>query len=122
MPVADGFRGGLVRIDGDQLKKRSGHFPALPTDLHKHVMFTRTFHGHAQDFDGLALPERRTRVCGDAFRRERETELAFEVLIPAHCLLFRSCIDDGFVLDAVFANRIFSAFGHRATKVLPGYC
>ena len=47
MPVADGLLGGFVRVDGFKLRKRNGHLPALPTDLHKHVVFARVLNGHA---------------------------------------------------------------------------
>src|ERR1700674_4241461 len=37
MPIADRFGGGFVRIDGGQLRKRDGHLPPLPPDLHEHI-------------------------------------------------------------------------------------
>ena len=40
-------------------------------------------------------------VRGDALRPERKGDLAFQIVIPAHCLLFRSGIDNRFVVDAV---------------------
>ena len=38
VPVADGFLGGFVRVDGFKLGKRNGHPPPLPTDLHKDAL------------------------------------------------------------------------------------
>jgi hypothetical protein len=83
MPVADGFQGGLVRVDGHQLRKRNGHFPALPTDQHEHVVRAVIFRCHANHFSSFAFSERRDNLCGDAFRRERKTDFVFEVVIPA---------------------------------------
>ena len=37
MPVVNGFLGRFVRIDAGQLRKRDGHFAALPSDEHEHV-------------------------------------------------------------------------------------
>ena len=61
---------------------------------------------HAKDLDSFTLPEWRDTVRGDALRPERKTDLAFQIVVPAHCLLFRAGIDDGFVVDAVFADRV----------------
>src|SRR5664279_2265125 len=88
-------------------------------------MFARIFHGHAQDLDGLARPERRDGVRGDTPRPERETDLAFQVVIPAHCLFIRTGIDDRFVVDAVFPLRVPLGSFHdvapriRRTEVRP---
>ena len=44
--------------------------------------------------------------CGDTSCPERETDLAFQMVVPAHCLLFRTGINDRFALDAVSPDRI----------------
>src|SRR4051794_39278536 len=86
-------------------------------------MLARILSGHAQDLGGFTFPERRDRVRGYTPGPERETDLAFQVVIPAHCLLFRTSIDDRFVLDAVFPHRIspFHDFAvrMRRTEVRP---
>src|SRR5262249_49992007 len=115
MPVADGL----------QLRERNGHLPPLPTDLYKHVMLAGIFSGHAQDLGGFSFPERRDGVCGDTPRPERETDFAFQIVIPAHCLFIRTGIDDSFVVDAVFPHRISLGPSHdfaprmRRTDVRP---
>ena len=81
------------------------------------------FGSEAADFYRFSFPQRRSGLNADALRLERKMDLVFEVVIPAHGLLFRAIrVDDRFVLDSLFPNGIFSAFGHRAAKVLPGYC
>ena len=40
-------------------------------------------------------------------------DLGFQVVIPAQGLLFRSGVDDTFVVDAVFPDGIFSGFFHQ---------
>ena len=47
VPVADGFVGGFVRVCGVELRKRNGHLPPLPTDLHEHVVLARVLNSHA---------------------------------------------------------------------------
>jgi hypothetical protein len=39
-PVADGFLGRFVWVDGFELRNRNGHLSPLPTDLHEHVVLT----------------------------------------------------------------------------------
>src|ERR1700723_4704388 len=112
MPVADGFFGELVGFDGSQLREWYGHLPALPSNLDEHVVLAVIFRPHANHFDGLTFPERRDDICSDTLRPERETDFALEIVIPAHRLLFRCGIDDGFVLDAVFAKRVSARFLH----------
>ena len=41
------------------MRKRNGHFPPLPTDLHKDVVLADIFSGHAYDLGGFTLSERR---------------------------------------------------------------
>ena len=80
------------------------------------------FGSEAADFYRFSFPQRRSRLDADARRLEWEMDLVFEVVIPAHGLFFRTVsVDDRFVLDTLFPNGIFSAFGHRAEEVLPGY-
>lgn len=87
-------------------ERGTGHLPPLPTDLYKHVMLAGLFSSHARDLGGFAFPKRSRRVRGYTPRPEREIDFAFQIVIPAHCLLFRTGIDDRFVLDAVFPPRI----------------
>ena len=58
MPVANGFFGWFVGIDSGQLRKRNGHLPSLPADLHQHVVLAGIFRGHAYDLDRLTFPQR----------------------------------------------------------------
>lgn len=80
---------------------------------------------HAHDLNGFTFPERRDDLRSQALRLEREADLAFQVVLPAQGLLFRSGIVDRFVVDAVFPNRVFSGFLHpfgtrtRRTEVRP---
>jgi len=46
MPVADGFLGGFVRVYCLELRKRNGHFPPLPAELHEHVVLAGILGGH----------------------------------------------------------------------------
>src|ERR1700674_1030860 len=74
MPIADRFGGGFVRIDGGQLRKRDGHFPSLPPDLHEHIARAGTLRREAADFDSLSFPEWRGHFHGNAFCREGEAD------------------------------------------------
>ena len=62
---------------------------------------------HAHDLDGFAFPERRDDLRSQTLRLERETDFVFQVVIPAQRLLIRSGIDDSFVVDSVFPDRVF---------------
>src|SRR3954467_1719555 len=112
-------------MDGLQLQERNSNLKPLPTDLYKHVMFAGIFSGHAQDLGSFAFPERRGDVRGYTPRPERETDFAFQIVIPAHCVLFWTSIDDRFVVDAVFPQRISLGSSHdfaprmRRTEVPP---
>src|SRR5262249_50706067 len=61
----------------------------------------------------------------DTPRPERETDSAFQIVIPAHCLFIRTGIDDSFVVDAIFPDRISLGSSHdfaprmRRTAVRP---
>jgi hypothetical protein len=55
MPVADGFIGRFVWIDGGQLGKRNGHRSFLPTDLHKHVMLAGIFNDRLENLIQLYI-------------------------------------------------------------------
>src|SRR5437764_1231060 len=68
---------------------------------------------HAHDLNGFTFPERRDDLRSQALRLEWKTDFAFQVVIPAQGLLFRSGIDDSFVVNSVFADRVFSGFLHR---------
>ena len=46
VPVADGFLSGFVRVYGLELRKRNGHLPRLPADLHQHVVLAGILCGH----------------------------------------------------------------------------
>jgi hypothetical protein len=66
------------------------------------------------NFDGFPYAERRSRRDPNALGLEREADLVLQIVIPAQGLLLWSVrIHDGFVLDAVFPNRIFLWFLHR---------
>jgi hypothetical protein len=88
-------------------------------------MLAGIFSGHAQDLSGFTFPERRDGLRCDAPRRERKTDFAFQIVIPAHGLLFRTGIDDRFVMDAVFPHKISLGSFHdfapriRRTEVRP---
>ena len=60
---------------------------------------------HAHDLNGFTFPEWRDHLRSQALRLERETDFVFQVVIPAQGLLFRSGIDDSFVVDSVFPDR-----------------
>src|SRR5438477_10034865 len=76
-------------------------------------MRTDVVRRHAHDFNGFTSPERRDDLRSQALRLEWKTDFAFQVVIPAQGLLFRSGIDDSFVVDSVFPDRVFSGFLHR---------
>src|SRR3954451_13174870 len=80
-------------------------------------MLTGIFGGHAQDLGGFTFPERRDGVRGYTPRPERETDFAFQIVIPAHRLLLRTSIDDHFVVDAVFPHWVSLGSSH---DFLPG--
>src|SRR5436305_15287600 len=61
------------------------------------------------------FPERRDGVRGYTPRPEWERDFAFQIVIPANCLLFRTGIDDCFVVDAVFSHRISLGSSHDFT-------
>src|SRR3954454_11226915 len=88
-------------------------------------MLAGIFSGHAQDLGSFAFPERRGGVRGYTPRPEWETDFAFQIVIPAHRLLFWTSIDDRFVVNAVFPQRISLGFSHdfaprmRRTEVRP---
>lgn len=46
VPVADGFLGGFVRVYRLELRKRNGHLPPLPADLHKHLVLACILSSH----------------------------------------------------------------------------
>ena len=46
VPVADAFLSGFVRVYGLELRKRNGHLPRLPADLHQHVVLAGILCGH----------------------------------------------------------------------------
>ena len=50
----------------------------------------------------LPLSERRDCIRGETLRPEWEADLTFQVVVPAHGLLFRTDVDDRFVVDAIF--------------------
>ena len=81
--------------------------------------------GHAHDLDGFTFPERRDDLRSQALRLERETDLAFQIVIPAHCLLIRTGIDDSLVVNAVLPHRVSLGSFHdfapriRRTEVRP---
>src|SRR5581483_12012275 len=68
---------------------------------------------HAYNLDGFTFPEGRDDLCNPARCLERETDFAFQVVIPTRGLLIWTGIDDGFVVDTVFPDRVFSGFLHR---------
>src|SRR6516162_9562241 len=125
MPVADGFVGGFVRVYSVELRKRDSHLPPLPADLDKHVVLAGILFGHTQDFGGFTLAERRDSLRGDAPCLEWEADLALQIVVPAHGLLFRTSIDDCLVVDPVFSNRVSLGSFHdcapriRRTEVRP---
>ena len=66
------------------------------------------------DFDRFTLAERGNRLGFDTRGLKRESDFVFQVVLPAQGLLLRAIrIHDGFVLDAILANRIFFEFLHR---------
>jgi len=65
---------------------------------------------HAHDLDDFTFPEGRDDLHSQALRPEGKTDFVFQVVIPAQGLLFRSSIDDSFVVDSVFADRVFADF------------
>src|SRR4051794_26360901 len=88
-------------------------------------MLAGIFSGHAQDLGGFPFPKRGDGVRGYTLRSEWEADLAFQIVVPAHCMLFRAGIDDRFVVDAIFPGRISLDFSHdsvarmRRTEVRP---
>src|SRR6185369_11644816 len=79
----------------------------------------------AHDLHGFAFPERRDDLRSQALRLERETDLAFQIVIPAHYLLIRTGIDDSLVVNAVLPLRVSLGPFHdfapriRRTEVRP---
>jgi hypothetical protein len=62
----------------------------------------------------ISFFEGRNEVRDDALCLEREADFVFQVVIPTHRFLFRSVsVHDGFVMDAVFADRVFGSLSHR---------
>ena len=82
MPVADGFLGSFIRIDGVQLRERNGHLPACQR-ICTSMSCSHDLPGPCAGPRRSALPERRNGVRGDTPRAEWETELAFQEVIPA---------------------------------------
>src|SRR5450759_386586 len=92
-------------------RERNCQVPALPANLHKHVAGTRIFGRQAPDFDRLSLSEWRNHHGRDALGLKGETQFVFEVVIPAHDLLFGPIsVDDGFVPDSLLSNAVLSRF------------
>lgn len=55
MPVADGFDGCRVDVNGGQLRQRNGKVAALPANQDEHVGGAGIFGAHAPCFDGFSL-------------------------------------------------------------------
>jgi len=97
----------------------------LPSDQDEHVMRADVVRRHAHDLDDFTFPEGRDDLHSQALRPEGKTDFVFQVVIPAQGLLFRSSIDDSFVVDSVFADRVFAGFfsllrpQKRRTEVRP---
>ena len=85
----------------------------LPSHPDEHVVRADVVRRHAQDLNGFTFPERRDDLRSQALRLEWETDFVLQVVIPAQGLLFRSSIDDSFVVDSVFPDRVFSGFLYR---------
>ena len=114
VPVAAGFYRGFVRADCRQLRKRHGHVAVLPADPCEHIVLAGR--RHAADFHDLSLPKGRSRFVDDTPGLKWESQTAVQITIPPDGLLFRPiCIDDGFVVDPVFPNRVPFRLSHGFT-------
>ena len=78
------------------------------------------FRCHAEDLDGFTFAERRNDFGSDASGLKGKLQLVFQVVIPPHRAFFGSVrVDDGFVVDPIFPNRIFLALLHCLAAILP---
>src|SRR5262249_24636182 len=86
-------------------------FPGMPPDQHEHIVCAGMFRRHAPYLNSLPLPKWRNDVVRHAFCLKREAEFIFQIVVPPHGLLFRPVsVYDGFVVDSIFADTIFSGF------------
>jgi len=70
-------------------------------------MLANVVRGHADDLNGFTFFQWRDHLRSQTLRLEQETDFIFQVVIPAQGLLLWSGIDDGFVVDAVFPDRVW---------------
>jgi len=94
-PVSNGFLSRFIGADWLELREGDGDLSFVPAYLYEHVMFASVFGSHSNDCDGFAFSQGRARVRACTFCREREADAAFEVVLPAHRLLFRAGVDNG---------------------------
>ncbi len=72
---------------------------------------TGVFRRHASDFEVSPFLSGETTLASDALGLEGKTDLAVEIVIPAHRLLFRPVgVHDSLLVDAVFPDRVFAGF------------
>jgi hypothetical protein len=61
----------------------------------------------------LAVAPGREGVGGDALRRKRKVDFAFQVVIPTHRLLFGTIgVRDGFFVNPIFPDNVSAGFAH----------
>ena len=81
--------------------------------MHKHVAGAFIFRRHLPNFDRFAFPQRRDCFGSDAFCLEREVDLIFQIVVPAHGLFLGPIgIHDDFLVDAFLPNGIAFALCH----------
>jgi hypothetical protein len=90
VPVADGFNGGFVRIDGSQLGEWHGHIAVVPANQHQHVVDTGVFRCQPANLDRFSLAERGDDLGRDASSREGKLDFVLQVVVPAESLFFGS--------------------------------
>jgi hypothetical protein len=59
MPVTDGFGGGIVRIDGNELSERDGYGSTLPPGHDEHVAGAGSVRCDSQNLNKFAFSGRR---------------------------------------------------------------
>src|SRR5215467_3222520 len=85
----------------------------MPANQHQYVVGTRIFRHQPENFGRFSLAEWRHHPGRDAAGRERELDVALQIVVPAESLFFGSVgINNDFVVDSFFTNAALAQLGH----------
>ena len=122
MPIAHGIGSRLIHVDRGQLGQGHRQCSAPPADEHEHIGGACFLRCHAKDLDGFTFTERRNDLGKGAFGLKWKPQLIFQVVIPSHGAFFGSVrVDNRFIVDPTFPNRILPGLFHFVAAMLPAY-